>query len=55
MRRFHATFNTKLPRAPRLTLSYRIAFWINLPLSAVCITVIFFLLPLKPVTGSWKV
>ncbi|GAA5831942.1 hypothetical protein JCM3766R1_000164 [Sporobolomyces carnicolor] len=34
---------------------WRWAFWINLPLSAVCITVIFFLLPLKPVTGSWKV
>ncbi|GAA5898910.1 MDR family MFS transporter [Sporobolomyces salmoneus] len=33
---------------------WRWAFWINLPLSAICIAVIFFLLPLKPTTGSWK-
>ncbi|GAA5995686.1 hypothetical protein JCM5350_006643 [Sporobolomyces pararoseus] len=33
---------------------WRWAFWINLPLSAICVVIIFFLLPLKPVTGSWK-
>ncbi|GAA6005289.1 hypothetical protein JCM11491_002647 [Sporobolomyces phaffii] len=33
---------------------WRIAFWINLPLSAICITIIFWLLPLKAVTGSMK-
>ncbi|GAA5934197.1 MDR family MFS transporter [Sporobolomyces koalae] len=33
---------------------WRWSFWINLPLAAISVAVIFFFLPLKPVTGSYK-